>query len=671
MAITIGGLATGLDTDSIIEGLLEIQQSRIDKLSVRREEVLQKQSAFKGVEAQLLSLRGSLGQLSGTLNNVFDTKIASVNDETSLSVAADKDAVPGVYSLTVNQLAKANQVATQGFAEADSEITLGDIELQVGDGDAVTVTIDSSNNTLLGLSQAINDSDGDVSARIINDGSGATPYRLLLTSKLTGATNTIAVTNNLAATAGSATQPAFDTGNPVQEATDAEISLGSGAGAITIASATNQIDELIPGVSIDLKAADASKEITVTVTEDIESATTAVQGFVSTYNSVIDYLDSQQAYNDVTDVASPLLGNRTAINLQNELQQTLTTSISGLTTGANRLSTVGITFGDDGRLELNNSKLQAALKGENEDVTLTDLRRLFALDGVSDNNGVEFVSGDNTTQTSPDSGFQVDVTAVDTQATVAGSTVLAASGIVIDSSNNELEIKLDNIESGTLTISEGTYTQAELVDEIQAAIDNAATLSDVAATVSIDSDLLSITSDETGQNSRIAITGGSALTLLGFTGAESDRGADVIGSFIVNGETETATAIGNILVGDDDNEYTANLQVRVTLTPSQVVSGVDATLDVNRGFAARLDEVLGNMLDSVDGDLKAADDSFEAQIEGIDDQIDAANLLFESKQESLIAQFIALESAVSTLQNTGSQLSAQLSSLSGISNSGS
>lgn len=662
MGITIGGLATGLDTDSIISGLLKIQQNRVDTLSSRRAEFVQKQSAFKGIEAQLLSLRGSLGQLSGTLNSVFNSKTATVSDESIVSAAASDTAVPGVYTLTVNELAKANQVASQGFADPESEITQGTLELQVGSENAVTITIDSTNNTLLGLSQAINNSDGDVSSRIINDGSG-TPYRLLLTSNLTGVSNTITITNNLAASSGDAVQPTFDTANPVQEAADAEITLGSGVGALTINSETNQVDELIPGVSLDLNSADASKEITIRVDNDTEGAQTAIEGFVDSYNSVIGFLNSQQAFNEVTETAAPLLGDRTAISIQDELQQALTTVIPGLDSGVNRLSQIGITFGDDGKLNLDSSKLQEALNGE-DGITVADLRRLFALDGVSDNPAVAFVSGGNNTLESPTDGYEVNVTAIDTQATIIGNEDLDSASIVVDSSNNEFELVVDDVSSGTITITEGTYTRAELITQVQAAIDADTALSGLGVTVAEDSNKLRLTSDEGGADSYIEFVGGTAASLLKFDGGENDRGFEVVGQYEVDGETETAYAVGNILVGDAGNENTDGLQVRVSLISSQVVAGSEATVQITRGFGARLDQILGELLDPVDGDLKIAEDGFADQIEDIDTQIEAANALFEARQESLIAQFIALETAVSSLQNQGNILAAQLGGIS-------
>ncbi|MCA9163317.1 MAG: hypothetical protein KDA62_10065, partial [Planctomycetales bacterium] len=238
---TIDGLATGLDTTTIIDGLVRIQQLQVDQLTARKNSILEEQTAFKGIESKMIDLRAQLGSLARSQNSVFSARSAVSSDEDALTVTAATGAAAGVYNLTINSLAQAEQVASQGFASADSEISQGTFSLRVGRGKEVEITIDSSNNTLQGLADAINAAGGDVGASIVNDGStGGTPYKLLLSSSKTGAANTITITNNLAA---GATQPDF-TGTPVQAAADASVTLGSGAGALTVTHDTNQLDDL-------------------------------------------------------------------------------------------------------------------------------------------------------------------------------------------------------------------------------------------------------------------------------------------------------------------------------------------------------------------------------------------------------------------------------------------
>ncbi|MCA9153741.1 MAG: flagellar filament capping protein FliD, partial [Planctomycetales bacterium] len=287
---TIDGLATGLDTTTIIDGLVRIQQLQVDQLTARKNSILEEQTAFKGIESKMIDLRAQLGSLARSQNSVFSARSAVSSDEDALTVTAATGAAAGVYNLTMNSLAQAEQVASQGFASADSEISQGTFSLRVGRGKEVEITIDSSNNTLQGLADAINAAGGDVGASIVNDGStGGTPYKLLLSSSKTGAANTITITNNLAA---GATQPDF-TGTPVQAAADASVTLGSGAGALTVTHDTNQLDDLIGGVTLDLHQADAAKSISVTIARDTDTAVATVQRFVEAFNGLMGFIDDQ------------------------------------------------------------------------------------------------------------------------------------------------------------------------------------------------------------------------------------------------------------------------------------------------------------------------------------------------------------------------------------------
>jgi len=57
--LTIDGLVTGIDSTSVIEGLLEIQQRQIDNFNARKTSVVEKQTSFSGIEARLIGLRGN------------------------------------------------------------------------------------------------------------------------------------------------------------------------------------------------------------------------------------------------------------------------------------------------------------------------------------------------------------------------------------------------------------------------------------------------------------------------------------------------------------------------------------------------------------------------------------------------------------------------------------
>ncbi|SFI37237.1 flagellar filament capping protein FliD [Planctomicrobium piriforme] len=663
--INIGGLISGINTDSIIEGMLKIQQNQLDIYNTRKTAAETKKTAYQSMQTQLLSLRTTASTLASATNNPFDSRAVTVSNADALVATAGPKAVAGTYQLTVNTLATAHTVASQDFADPDSAITQGTFSIRVGTQTQADITIDGSNDSLAGLADSINFANIGVNASIVQDGNSS--YRLLLTSTKTGASNTINVTNGLADSTPTAFKPTFDFDNPVQAAGDASVTLGGGSGALTVSSATNNVSNLITGVTLNVVAADPSTPLTVTVAPDAAKASKAVNDFVTAYNSFLDFVDSVTTYDADTDTGAILQGDYSAISIRGQLQSAIQSIIPGGSTKSNRLSALGIVTSDTGRLTVNDTQLQSFINGDVNGVTSANLRHLFAIDGQSNNGNVTFLMASAKTKetTSP---IQVNVTQAAERATLTAGTALAAS-TVIDSSNNSLRLNLDGVET-TVTLQEGTYTRAELADQVEAVINGNSTF--VGRTVSVGvnaSNQLAVTSDSYGSSSRVTIYASSAVNGLGFNGGESDVGVNVAGEFIVNGQAETATGNGRNLTGAEGNATTDGLQVRISLTPAQVTSGNEGTLSITRGVTSRMNSIIDQLLDAHSGMLVSLEDQFNRQITSIQDQIDSQQAIFDKQKESLTSQFNAMETALQQLQSTSSLLGSQLSSIKSLSSS--
>ncbi len=654
--VSFSGLGSGIDTERIIEGLTRFHARRIESLQQQKDVVVRRQTVFAELQAQLMNLQGKVGRLARSINGAFDSMQVTSSHPDLLGVTASSLASPGTFTVRVNSLAQAHQLASEGFADPGTTIRQGTLTLQVGAGPSTTVTIDASNNTLQGLADAINAANGEVRASVVRDG-GTNPYRLLLTATKAGAGNIITVTNNLTMGTGATIDP---THTVVQAATDAEIQLGSGSGAILITSQSNRIEQAIPGLTLDLRRADPSQPVTVTVQPDSESVTRAVQEFVDAYNGLINWVNPRLSYNTATQQSGELLGSYEVNSLLREMSLALGGTVAGVNTSANRMSTIGLRFDDKGRLQFDRAKFEDVVAGRVPGVGLGDVKRLFALTGASNHPGVKFLFGSTNTKPSGATPYQVDITQAATRAALTAGADLAAS-TVIDSTNNSFTVRIDGRESSTLTLASGTYTRAALAAAVQDAINSDPQLAGVSVIVDLVGDRLRITSRTYGSSSQVRIVGGSAVTtgVLGFAGGEISSGLNVAGSFIVDGNPEPATGFGQILAGTSGNDHTDGLQVQVTLAPDQVVAGPEAQLTVTRGLADSLSQVLNRYLDPTQGRFKNAAQRFDSQLEVVNKAIDAQNELMEKKKESLLRQFIAMESVVSRLKLLGQQLAAQ------------
>ncbi len=657
--LSVNGLASGLDTNAIIQAMLSFQQAQITNLQAQQARIAAQQSAFQTIQSDLSAFQTQAQKLAQALNSPFDAKVVTSSDNTVATGAASASAAPGVYTFTVNALAAAQQIASQGFSSASASVTHGTLQIQVGTGTATTITVDSSNDTLQGLATAVNNSGADVTAAVVNTGAASNPYELVLTSKKTGAANTIAVTNNLAANNGNAVKPTLTT--TVQPAADASVTIGSGPGALTVTNSSNTLSGVFGGVTINLLAANPGKTVSLTVANDSANAQKAVQSFVDSYNALIDFISKNDSYDPKTQQAGLLLGQQAPGAIEHDLGQALTGVVGGVNAKANHLAAIGITLDDKGHLQVDSGKLSNALSGQIAGVSSTDIRRLFALDGQSDNQGVQYVSGSDKTVASA-TPYQTVITQAATQANFLAHNALAGS-VAITSANNTFTLSVNGKTSNTITLTPGTYTPAALAQEVQAEVSKDSQIGSQ-VTVSLDaSNKLSFTSQIYGSQSQVHIGTGTALSALGLAGTESATGQDVAGYFVVNGVHEAATGSGQFLNGNSGNAHTQDLQVRVTLTPAQVGTQAQVNLTVSRGIASQLNQVLNRYLDPTTGRLKSVNDDFQTQTDDIQKQIDFQTQLMQQQQQALVQQFAALESTVSQLKGVGSLLSAQLTGL--------
>jgi len=191
----IDGLISGLNTTNIIETIMKFEQQRVGLYTARQTELTNKISSWKSIEALLLGFKMQASILAD--ERFWYARSVAISDDDIVSATASTNASPGVFYLNVNRLATNHQIASQGFNIEEQSIGTGTVTIRLGSGQTTTITIDSSNDTLAGLKNAINNANAGVSAAIVSDGSYSNQYRLVLTSKETGQNSTITFTSNL------------------------------------------------------------------------------------------------------------------------------------------------------------------------------------------------------------------------------------------------------------------------------------------------------------------------------------------------------------------------------------------------------------------------------------------------------------------------------------------
>lgn len=207
----IDGLNSGLNTTEIIDSIMAAERIPAVLMEQQQAQTTNIISVLKAFQAKLLALSTETGKLAR--RGTFEQSTVTLSDDSYLTAETSEQIIQGSYDVSVLALARNHQIASQGFAsEAEAIFGTGTIVIGVGDGSTTEITIDTSNNSLTGIRNAINNAEAGVTASIINDGSGSNPYRLILTSDKTGVKNQIDLTASLSgANTINVTTATFDT----------------------------------------------------------------------------------------------------------------------------------------------------------------------------------------------------------------------------------------------------------------------------------------------------------------------------------------------------------------------------------------------------------------------------------------------------------------------------
>ena len=215
------------------------------------------------------------------------------------------------------------------------------------------MTIDSTNDTLEGFVAAVSDSDPDIRAYLLNDGT-STPHRIVIEGTKTGEDETL-VLDTSGLSGGTAT-PSFD---ETQNAQSARLFLDPGAKQVQVDSETNTFSNMITGVTIE--AVSVSKTaVLIEIKADEDKIVAAIEDFVAAYNDVIDIIEAQAQVDSTTNRGGPLIGDSTLLSLRRQLSSIIASQIgSGAIQAA---SEIGIsTSGTDGKLTLDEDELRGQL----------------------------------------------------------------------------------------------------------------------------------------------------------------------------------------------------------------------------------------------------------------------------------------------------------------------
>jgi flagellar hook-associated protein 2 len=705
----------------------------------------------------ILQTLGILEGTYGTVNEIHTGDEVNWADETQTSEITAATAWDDIYDGDGNN---------RGAADNDTITISGTGHDGTTVSDTFTITDktaainDAGNNFLSAIEDAFTAAGSDVSAtivdgtiRITDNTSGDSQLSLRLICNNEGG-GTLDFGEISMTTEGRSMQLA--------EGEDAEIVVDN----VTVTNSSNTVTDVIDGATLNLVGADTDTTVTVKVERDLDTIKSKITDMINAFNDIMGYINTQFSYDEESgEVGGILFGDGTLSSVKSELINSVTETITGLSSDYNRLSLIGVTLDltnteegkyDELTLSIDDDELTDALE-----TSFNDVKNLFIANGSSPNPNVDYISH---TDDTVGGTYDIEITQPATQTTVTGCTALtetlgeavtvtvtdyatgrqaevsltADMGIddVINAINSEFEEEyteqlqgsedtgyasstiFSNItgadEGDTITFSgtrrnglsvSGSYTvdTTETVgdlleavedmfeDEVTASLDangkliitdkwagdsqisfsiDTSSIDDLDfGTVSTttegryampiaasegtgaDDDKLVLTHNTYGTGNIIVIAQSSATDPLGLDDAVQVYGKDVAGT--INGVSATGSGRSLVLGSDGNNADGLSISYQGTETTT-------TTFTLSLGVAELLDRQLGFITDTSDGYVTYKQESLENRIDDFEDQIEDMEDRLNRKMQNMINRFVAMETALSKIQNQSDWLASQM-----------
>ncbi len=357
VAITFGGINTGLPPN-LVDQLVEVEKQPIKNLEQKKQKTQNKLNLVNQLDEKVQAITKTLGQLAST-RGFSNLKVVS-GDPTILDGTADPELAPnGNWNIEVMQLANKAAALSNGFPDDDkTQLGVGYFKFKTPNG-TKEVYIDGASSTLKGAAQKINQAGLGFQASVIKDSKDKdNPYRLMVSGMKVGEDNSIEYPTLYFLDGDQDFY--FDEEKPAQ---NGKIKLDG----FELEVDSNKLNNIVPGLTLDLKQAAPGRTISIGVSEDREVVSGKIKDFVEKANDVLSFIQKQNQLNEKSDTSQTLGGDAVLRTVENNLRQ----MIQGAQyTGSKvtSLNQLGITFNRNGTIDLDQEKFNKVLAESPADV---------------------------------------------------------------------------------------------------------------------------------------------------------------------------------------------------------------------------------------------------------------------------------------------------------------
>jgi flagellar hook-associated protein 2 len=344
--VSIPGMnSNGFDSQKIVAELMKVERRPIEQAQKRKETIEVEKQEVKKLQTMLTELDSSLNGLKSKAD-FYKLKVESSHPDI-IDGVVDSYALPGSYEFEIRGMARTEKHLAYGFPDRDeTPVGFGFMLIEQEDSEPLEVPIEPG-STLQDVANQINDKEAGVRAMVINTKFDEDPFRLLIISEKSGKESNFYL----------------DEDTTFLEFKEQVVgrNLDLLFEDVPITDEDNNVEELLDGVSFQVKRAEPGTRVQVNIAYDVEAAMEGIKGFVEKYNAIANFIHEQFIIDGQTKRGGVLAGDSSIRMILRQLQGAVGGSIPG-TEKFSTLSQVGITTDPKtGSLNLDETKLKSAL----------------------------------------------------------------------------------------------------------------------------------------------------------------------------------------------------------------------------------------------------------------------------------------------------------------------
>lgn len=358
MAMRMTGMMSGLDTESIIQELVAARRTKVDKQKKAQTKLEWKQDAWKELNTKIKSFQQKY--LSNMrFSDAYTKKVSKVSNSNAVSVITGANAVNGVQTLKVQQLAKNAYLTGDEIGGGTKNLTalskISDIDPGIlADGESGTINLKIGNSSTgvdinVTKDTTISDVLNELKKAGLNASFDEKWQRLSISSKESGADNDFTITGTDTNGKGAAVLNALGiTSNALANKINGEDAVIFLNGA-KYENSTNSFE--INGLTITALAANPGEEITITTEQDTDGIYDMVKNFLKEYNALINEMsklynaDAAKGYEPLTDDEKDAMSDKEVEKWEKKIKDSILRrdeNISSVSSGLREIMSQGV-----------------------------------------------------------------------------------------------------------------------------------------------------------------------------------------------------------------------------------------------------------------------------------------------------------------------------------------